>query len=289
MCPVFTSGKKISYGLQRINKKNPSSTINLENCSNIIIEIAYVVNVNWNSFFFLFLENYGVRKLEAVFAVLISTMALSFAWMFVDTKPNGKELLVGLLVPKLGRKTIQKAVGIVGCVITPHNVYLHSALVQSRKVDPTKKGRVQEALNYYTIECSVAVFVMFVINLCVTTVFAKGFYNTKEANSLGLLNAGKFLQERYGGGVFPILYIWGIGLLAAGQGSTLTGTYAGQFIMEGFLQLGMRKWLRSLITRSCAIVPTMIVAYAAFILYLISHGNSWFSGLRTKRLGYTAK
>ncbi|KAL3505083.1 hypothetical protein ACH5RR_034924 [Cinchona calisaya] len=211
-------------------------------------------------FIFLFLENYGVRKLEAVFAILITTMALSFAWMFADTKPSTKELTIGLLLPRLSSKTIQKAVGVVGCVITPHNVFLYSALVQSRKVDPKKKGQVQEALNYYTIESSIAVLVSFTINLFVTAVFAKGFYGTSQASSIGLVNAGQYLQERYGGGLFPILYIWGIGLLAAGQSSTMTGTYAGQFIMGGFLNLHMRKWMRSLITRSCAIIPTVIVA-----------------------------
>ncbi|KAL1804187.1 hypothetical protein ACET3Z_032834 [Daucus carota] len=237
------------------------SAIAINILSNGVVPLwAGVIITASDCFLFLFLENYGVRKLEAVFAILIATMALSFAWMFADTKPDAKQLLIGLLVPKLRRKTIQQAVGVVGCVITPHNVFLYSALVQSRKVDPTKKGRVQEALYYYTIESSIAVFVTFMINLCVTTVFAKGFYNTKEANSLGLLNAGQYLQERYGGGLFPILYIWGIGLLAAGQSSTLTGTYAGQFIMGGFLDLRMKKWLRSLITRSCAIVPTIIVA-----------------------------
>ncbi|KAL6960275.1 Natural resistance-associated macrophage protein 2 [Sarracenia purpurea var. burkii] len=211
-------------------------------------------------FIFLFVENYGVRKLEAVFAVLISTMALAFAWMFGDTKPSGKELMLGLLVPKLSSKTIHQAVGVVGCVIMPHNVFLHSALVQSRKIDPDKKVQVQEALNYYSIESSVALLVSFMINMFVTTVFAKGFYGTKQANSIGLVNAGQYLEEKYGGGMFPILYIWGIGLLAAGQSSTITGTYAGQFIMSGFLNLQLKKWLRALITRSCAIVPTIIVA-----------------------------
>ncbi|CAL8996266.1 unnamed protein product [Prunus brigantina] len=211
-------------------------------------------------FIFLFLENYGVRKLEAVFAVLIATMGLSFAWMFVDTKPSGKELLMGILVPRLSSKTIRQAVGVVGCVIMPHNVFLHSALVQSRNIDPHKKGRVQEALNYYSIESSIALFISFMINLFVTTVFAKGFYGTKQADSIGLVNAGQYLQEKYGGGLYPILYIWGIGLLAAGQSSTITGTYAGQFIMGGFLNLRLKKWLRALITRSFAIVPTIVVA-----------------------------
>ena len=163
-------------------------------------------------------------------------------------------------MPRLSSKTIRQAVGVVGCVITPHNVFLHSALVQSRKIDPNKKGRVQEALNYYSIESSVALSISFIINLFVTTVFAKGFYGSKQANSIGLINAGQYLEEKYGGGVFPILYIWGIGLLAAGQSSTITGTYAGQFIMGGFLNLRIKKWLRAVITRSFAIVPTIAVA-----------------------------
>ncbi|KAJ7966558.1 Metal transporter [Quillaja saponaria] len=221
---------------------------------------AGVIITASDCFLFLFLENYGVRKLEAVFAILIATMGLSFAWMFGDTKPDGKELLMGILVPRLSSKTIRQAVGVVGCVIMPHNVFLHSALVQSRNIDPQKKGRVQEALNYYSIESSVALLISFMINLFVTTVFAKGFYGSKQANSIGLVNAGQYLEEKYGGGLLPILYIWGIGLLAAGQSSTITGTYAGQFIMGGFLNLRLKKWLRALITRSFAIVPTIIVA-----------------------------
>ena len=148
----------------------------------------------------------------------------------------------------------------VGSVITPHNVFLHSALVQSRNIDIKNKGQVQEALNYYSIESSVALLITLSINLCVITVFAKVFYKTEQAKTIGLVNAGHFLQEKYGGGFFPILYIWGIGLLAAGQSSTISGTYAGQFITEGFLKINLKKWLRALITRSCAIVPTMIVA-----------------------------
>lgn len=164
------------------------------------------------------------------------------------------------MIPKLSSRTIQQAVGVVGCLIMPHNVFLHSALVQSRQVDRSKKGRVHEAINYYSIESTLALVVSFIINIFVTTVFAKGFYGSELANSIGLANAGQYLEETYGGGLFPILYIWGIGLLAAGQSSTITGTYAGQFIMGGFLNLRLKKWTRALITRSCAIIPTMIVA-----------------------------
>ncbi|KAK9012120.1 hypothetical protein V6N11_040189 [Hibiscus sabdariffa] len=221
---------------------------------------AGVVITAFDCFIFLFLENYGVRKLEAFFAVLIATMAVSFAWMFGQTKPSGTELLLGVLIPKLSSKTIKQAVGVVGCIIMPHNVFLHSALVQSREIDRSKKGRVQEALNYYSIESALALLVSFIINMFVTTVFARAFYGTEIAHSIGLVNAGEYLQEKFGGGLFPILYIWAIGLLAAGQSSTITGTYAGQFIMGGFLNLRLKKWLRAVITRSFAIIPTIIVA-----------------------------
>ncbi|XP_019155051.1 PREDICTED: metal transporter Nramp3-like [Ipomoea nil] len=221
---------------------------------------AGVVITALDCFIFLFLENYGVRKLEALFAVLIGVMAFSFAWMFGETKPSGVELLLGILVPKLSSGTIKQAVGVVGCIIMPHNVFLHSALVQSRDVDKRKIGRVREALNYYSIESAVALAVSFMINLFVTTVFAKSFYGTDKAESIGLENAGQYLQEKYGGGLLPILYIWAIGLLAAGQSSTITGTYAGQFIMGGFLHMRLKKWQRALITRSFAIIPTLIVA-----------------------------
>lgn len=169
----------------------------------------------------------------------------------------------------------------------PHNVFLHSALVQSRKINPRKKGQVQEAINYYFIESTAALIVSFIINLFVTTVFAKGFYGTKRADGIGLVNAGQYLEEKYGGGLLPILYIWGIGLLAAGQSSTITGTYAGQFIMGGFLNLPLKKWLRSLITRSFAIVPTIIVA----VVFNSSEGsldvlNEWLNVLQSMQIPF---
>ncbi|KAI3785117.1 hypothetical protein L1987_44229 [Smallanthus sonchifolius] len=221
---------------------------------------AGVLITAFDCFIFLLLENYNVRKLEVLFAFLIAVMAVSFTWMFGETKPNAKELLVGIVVPKLNSKTIQAAVGVVGCLVTPHNVFLHSALVQSREVDPNKTGRVREAIRYYSIESTIALTISFVINLFVTTVFAKAFFGTAIADTIGLKNAGQFLEERFGGGLVPILYIWAVGLLAAGQSSTITGTYAGQFIMGGFLDLRLKKWTRALITRSCAILPTLIVA-----------------------------
>ncbi|KAK7292772.1 hypothetical protein RJT34_15625 [Clitoria ternatea] len=264
------------------------SAIAIKILSHGVIPIwAGVVITAMDCFFFLFLENYGVRKLEGVFAFFIGTMGFSFAWMFFDTKPSEEELVMGLLIPRVSSKTMRQAVEIVGCVITPHNVFLHSALVQSRDIDIRNKGQVQEALNYYSIESSVALLVTLMINLSVITVFARVFHGTEQANGIGLVNAGQYLEERYGGGLFPILYIWGIGLLAAGQSSTITGTYAGQFITEGFLNLNIKKWLRALITRSCAIVPTMVVA----IVFNTSEGsldtlNEWLNVLQAIQIPF---
>lgn len=196
------------------------------------------------------------------------------------------DLSTGILVPKLSSKTIRQAVGVVGCVIMPHNVFLHSALVQSRKIDPKKEYQVREALRYYSIESTVALAISFMINLFVTTVFAKGFYGSKEAGSIGLENAGQYLQEKFGGGFLPILYIWGIGLLAAGQSSTITGTYAGQFIMGGFLNLRLKKWLRALITRSFAIVPTIIVALFFDSSDALDVLNEWLNVLQSIQIPF---
>ncbi|CAA7059803.1 unnamed protein product [Microthlaspi erraticum] len=245
-----------------------------------------VIITSFDCFLISYLEKCGMRKLEGLFAGLIATMALSFAWMFNETKPSVEELFIGILVPKIGSKTIRQAVGVVGCVITPHNVFLHSALVQSRKTNPKEVNRVQEALNYYNIESTAALFVSFMINLFVTAVFAKGFYGTNQAESIGLVNAGHYLQEKYGGGVFPILYIWGIGLLAAGQSSTITGTYAGQFIMEGFLDLQVEQWLSAFITRSFAIVPTMLVAVMFNRTGSLDVLNEWLNILQSMQIPF---
>ncbi|WOK92327.1 metal transporter Nramp2-like [Canna indica] len=237
-------------------------------------------------FIFLFIETYGVRKLEAFFGFLVATMAASFAIMFGQAKPDFKELLIGVLVPKLSSRTIRQAVGVVGCVIMPYNVFLHSALVQSRKIDPRKKSRVQEAMNYYSIESTIALAISFSINVCVTTVFAKGFAGTKIASNIGLENAGSLLQEKYGGKIFPILYIWGIGLLASGQSSTIAGTYAGQFIMGGFLNLRLKKWVRAMITRSFAIVPTIVVALFFDKEATMDMLNEWLNVLQALQIPF---
>uniref|UniRef100_A0A7I4DLT1 Uncharacterized protein n=1 Tax=Physcomitrium patens TaxID=3218 RepID=A0A7I4DLT1_PHYPA len=189
-----------------------------------------ITGIDW--FLFLFLENFGVWKLELLFCVFIGIMEVSFAWMFGETNSDVQAVASGALASLFNSTILQdlstavdKVVGIVGAVIMPHNIFLHSALVQSRNIDTSKKSRVREALRYYNIESAVALFISFLINLCIMAIFAKAFYGKEEAGIIGLANAGEYLQRRYGGGFFPIFYIWAIGLLAAGQSSTMTGTY----------------------------------------------------------------
>ncbi|MCO5608493.1 hypothetical protein L7F22_062704 [Adiantum nelumboides] len=187
-------------------------------------------------------------------------MGISFAWMFAQAEASASELFAGLLIPRIPSGTTSQAVGVVGALIMPHNIFLHSALVQSRAIDISSSSHVKEALRYFSIESAFALFISFIINVFVVSVFAKAFFGTDIAESIGLANAGQYLQAQYGGGFFPILYIWAVGLLAAGQSSTMTGTYAGQFVMAGFLNMRVKKWVRAVITRSVAILPTVIIA-----------------------------
>ncbi|XP_071966255.1 natural resistance-associated macrophage protein 2-like isoform X2 [Antedon mediterranea] len=242
-----------------------------------------------DTFVFLFLDKYGLRKLEAFFAMLILTMAVTFTYEYIVVKPDQVELLRGLFIPacsacKGNKQAVLQAVGIIGAIIMPHNLYLHSALVKSREIDRGKKEAVKEANKYYLIEASIALFVSFLINLFVVSVFAEGLHSDNNKTSAeihekcienNIAQADVFPAngsdipdiDIYKGGVFlgcefgaAALYIWAIGILASGQSSTMTGTYAGQFAMEGFLNLKWSRWRRILLTRSIAICPTLIIA-----------------------------
>lgn len=216
----------------------------------------------------LLLEKLGQHWLERVFQVAIAVMSLSFATMFLQVGVPLKPLLKGLAVPKLTREAFPTACGLLGSIIMPHNLYLHSALVHSRALPPSVNGQHQrvskkESIHYYTIESIAALFVTFIINICVISVFSFGFYKPGEqppATTIGLENAGQYLGERFG---HHMAFIWAIGLLAAGQSSTMTGTYAGQFVMSGFLKLKIKPTTRALLTRAVALVPTLFVAIRA--------------------------
>ncbi|XP_056441051.1 natural resistance-associated macrophage protein 2-like [Gadus chalcogrammus] len=236
-----------------------------------------------DTFVFLFLDKYGLRKLEAFFGLLITVMAITFGYEYVTVRPDQGELLKGMFLPYCegcGPVQLEQAVGIVGAVIMPHNIYLHSALVKSREVDRSSKKDVKEANKYFFIESSMALFVSFLINVFVVAVFAEAFYGRTNAEVHDVCNAtgsphshlfpvdNQTLQvDIYKGGVVlgcffgsAALYIWAVGILAAGQSSTMTGTYSGQFVMEGFLNLRWSRFARVLLTRSLALTPTLLVA-----------------------------
>ncbi|XP_036957260.1 natural resistance-associated macrophage protein 2-like isoform X2 [Acanthopagrus latus] len=261
-----------------------------------------------DTFVFLFLDKYGLRKLEAFFGFLITVMALSFGYEYVLVKPNQAELLKGMFLPYCagcGPVQLEQAVGIVGAVIMPHNIYLHSALVKSRDIDRKNKKEVKEANKYFFIESTIALFISFLINVFVVAVFAQAFYNKTNADvnescnktgsphtDLFPLNNNTLEVDIYKGGVVlgcvfgpAALYIWAIGILAAGQSSTMTGTYSGQFVMEGFLNLRWSRFARVLLTRSIAITPTLLVAIFQDVQHLTGM-NDFLNVLQSMQLPF---
>lgn len=236
-----------------------------------------------DTFTFLLLDKYGLRKLEAFFGFLILVMAVTFGYEYVTVAPNQGDLLEGMFVPycsDCGPRQLLQAVGVIGAIIMPHNMYLHSALVKSRDVDRSRRSEVKEANFYFFIEATIALFVSFLINVFVVAVFAEGFYgknstviyesckasgnphadifNTSSSEvEVDIFKGGVFLGCEFG---IAAMYIWAVGILAAGQSSTMTGTYTGQFVMEGFLDLKWERWQRVLLTRSIAILPTVLLA-----------------------------
>ncbi|KAJ8313745.1 hypothetical protein KUTeg_008306 [Tegillarca granosa] len=260
-----------------------------------------------DTFTFLLIDKYGLRKLEAFFAFLIFVMAVTFGYEYVVVKPDQVSVIKGLFVPYCegcGPDQILQAVGIIGAIIMPHNIYLHSALVKSRDIDRGKKEEVKEANMYFFIEAAIALFVSFIINLFVTTVFAEGYFSSNDtviydsclinnqlhadifanttSREIDIYRGGVFLGCRFG---IAAMYIWSVGILAAGQSSTMTGTYTGQFVMEGFLNLKWKRWQRVLLTRCIAITPTIFVTVFSGIRDL-SRLNDYLNVLMSLQLPF---
>jgi NRAMP (natural resistance-associated macrophage protein)-like metal ion transporter len=229
-----------------------------------------------DTFTFLFMEMYSLRNLEALFGLLVSMMAVSFWYFYVTIWPDPASVVEGLIIPACFNCTSaagEQALGIVGAVIMPHNLYLHSALVLSRSIDRTNRKKVKEANMYNLVESSIALAISFFINLAVVGVFAAAFFGRANPS---LSAAGEWITEEYGSGA---AVVWGIGILASGQSSTMTGTYAGQFVMEGFLHIYWPRWKRVLLTRSIAMVPT--IAIALFALQKLDVVSSWLNVLQS--------
>nr|GEW93664.1 metal transporter Nramp5-like [Tanacetum cinerariifolium] len=234
---------------------------------NILFKIPVWVGVlltGFSTLLLLGLQKYGVRKLEILIAILVFVMAGCFFGEMSYVKPPAGEVLKGMFVPKLsGRGATGDAIALLGALVMPHNLFLHSALVLSRKI-PNSVRAINDACRYFLIESGIALFVAFLINVSMITV--SGTVCAEENLQSGdvdrcsdlTLNSASFLLKNVLGKSSSTLYA--IALLASGQSSTITGTYAGQFIMQGFVDLKMRKWLRNLITRCIAITPSLVVS-----------------------------
>ena len=218
------------------------------------------------------LQGWGMRKLEAIVLVLVATIAACyFIEIFVlpQTQPSFIEMGSALAHPRLNRPgMIYIAIGIIGATVMPHNLYLHSALVQSRKFQKDEAS-IRSAIRFNTIDSIVALGIAFCVNAAIMVLAAMVFYGktsvavagggtvTFSADSDWIRIAYLTLAPLLGTAVASALFV--IALLASGQSSTITGTLAGQVVMEGFMHWRMKPWLRRVITRAMAIIPAILI------------------------------
>ncbi|MCR8641615.1 Nramp family divalent metal transporter [Paenibacillus sp. N1-5-1-14] len=207
----------------------------------------------------LFLQNKGFKFIEVLVIVLIVTIGGCFAIELVLAKPNMGEIARGFIpnsqiITNPGMLYI--AIGILGATVMPHNLYLHSSIVQTRAFENTELGK-RQAIKFATWDSTIALFFALFINAAILILSAATFHQAGMTDVAELNDAYKFLTPLLGTAAGSILF--GVALLASGQNSTLTGTLAGQIVMEGFLRIRLAPWLRRLITRLIAIIPAVIV------------------------------
>ncbi len=214
----------------------------------------------FDTFILFYLQKLGIRKLEAFIIGLIIIIGSSFFAEIFFAKPQWGEVVKGFKPTLLNAQALYIAVGIIGATVMPHNLYLHSALVQTRKVTSDDKS-IKRALKFTFIDSAVALNIAFVVNACILILAAATFFTTGHQNVATIQDAHQLLQGLLGSKLAPVLFA--IALIAAGQSSTITGTLAGQIVMEGYLQLRINPLLRRLITRLLAIIPALLVVLIA--------------------------
>jgi manganese transport protein len=216
----------------------------------------------------LFLQHRGFRAVEALVAGLIAIIGVCFGYEMIVSQPAWREILGGL-VPSaqvvMNPSALYIAIGILGATVMPHNLYLHSSIVQTRAFDHTPEGK-GSAIKFATIDSTVALLLAFFINAAILILAAATFHGTQYSSVADIGDAYKLLTPLLGAPLASAMFA--IALLASGQNSTLTGTIAGQIVMEGFLDIRLSPWLRRLITRLIAIVPAVIVTW-----YYGEHGT----------------
>ena len=207
----------------------------------------------------LFLQSKGFRYIESLVISLIATIAGCFTLELIFSKPHVGPLLMGLLPsPEILKNPdmLYVAIGIIGATVMPHNLYLHSSIVQTRKYEQSVGGK-REAIKFATIDSTVALTLALLVNGGILALAAAAFHWSGHQDVAQIQDAYKLLSPLLGVGAASLLFA--VALLASGQNSTLTGTLAGQVVMEGFVNIRLRPWLRRLLTRLIAIVPAICV------------------------------
>ncbi|MBI1803300.1 MAG: Nramp family divalent metal transporter [Ignavibacteriae bacterium] len=213
-----------------------------------------VIITGFDTMLFLVIQQLGIRKMEAFILMLISTIGTCFAIEVFLSQPVWTDVTKGF-VPHLTSDSLYVAIGILGATVMPHNLYLHSALVQTRAVEQSEAGK-QQASKWNLIDTSIALNAAFFVNAAILIVSAAVFFKNGVVVT-EIQQAHQLLTPFLGTTIASTLFA--VALLSAGQSSTLTGTLAGQIVMEGFLQFKIRPVLRRLITRSIAIIPAILV------------------------------
>src|SRR5216117_187914 len=207
----------------------------------------------------LYLQTKGFHYIEAIVITLIAIIGSCFAAELLFSKPSVTGILSGFVPgPHIvtNQGMLYVSIGILGATVMPHNLYLHSSIVQTRKFEQTPVGR-RQAIKFATIDSTFALMFALFINAAILVVSAAAFHWSGHQDVAEIQHAYKLLTPLLGVGAASILFA--VALLASGQNSTLTGTLAGQIVMEGFLNIRITPWLRRLITRLIAIVPALLV------------------------------
>lgn len=207
-----------------------------------------------DTFLILALQRFGVRRLEAFIITLVAIIGFSFLLELMMAKPDLHAVASGLVPSRLNSSALFIAIGILGATVMPHNLYLHTALVQTRKFGHDESA-IRRALKFNFIDSVIALNLAFLVNAAILILAASTFHQHGMANVASIEQAHALLDRLLGSRLAPILFA--IALIAAGQSSTVTGTLAGQIVMEGYLDLKMKPWLRRLLTRGIAIIPAM--------------------------------
>jgi manganese transport protein len=208
-----------------------------------------------DTFLLLYLQKLGMRKMEAFIIALVAIVAISFLIEIILAKPVLAEVAKGFIPTFPTEEALYIAIGIIGATVMPHNLYLHSALVQTRKIDRTEEG-IKQAIKFNRIDSTIALNIAFLVNAAILILAATVFFKTGNSDVAEIKEAHRLLPG-FLGNTAPILFA--VALIAAGQSSTVTGTLAGQIIMEGYLSLRINPMVRRLITRLLAIVPALVV------------------------------